>query len=140
MRSAREEGGHDAIHPELGSFDDFARLVTAARASMASRSRSTSPSSARPTIPGSRQHPEWFDWRPDGTIKYAENPPKKYQDIVNVHFYGGGFPALWYALRDIVLFWVEHERPHLPRRQPAHQAVPVLGVDDRARCRPSIPT
>ena len=62
-----------------------------------------------PDHPWIKAHPEWFDWRPDGTIKYAENPPKKYQDIVNVDFYGGGFPALWYALRDIVLFWAKHE-------------------------------
>ncbi|MCE8421662.1 alpha-1,4-glucan--maltose-1-phosphate maltosyltransferase, partial [Rhodovulum sulfidophilum] len=47
------------------------------------------------------------DWRPDGTIKFAENPPKKYEDIVNVHFYRGALPELWYALRDVVLFWVE---------------------------------
>jgi starch synthase (maltosyl-transferring) len=60
-----------------------------------------------PNHPWIKAHPEWFDWRPDGTIKYAENPPKKYQDIVNVEFYGGGFPALWYALRDIVLFWAK---------------------------------
>ena len=104
-----DEGGHDAIHPELGTLR---RLRPPGDGGAGARPRdraSTSPSSARPTIPGSRQHPEWFDWRPDGTIKYAENPPKKYQDIVNVDFYGGGFPALWYALRDIVLFWARHE-------------------------------
>ena len=58
-----------------------------------------------PDHPWVKQHPEWFDWRPDGTLKYAENPPKKYEDIVNVHFYRGAFPSLWYALRDVVLFW-----------------------------------
>ena len=87
-----------------------------------------------PDHPWIKEHPEWFDWRPDGTIKFAENPPKKYEDIVNVHFYRGAIPDLWYALRDIVLFWVEQGVQDLPRRQPAHQAVPLLGMDDRARC------
>ena len=69
-------------------------------------SRSTSRSSARPIIPGSRIIPQWFSWRPDGSVRYAENPPKKYEDIVNVDFYAdGSIPGLWYALRDIVLFW-----------------------------------
>ena len=77
------------------------------RASTAWRSRSISPSSARPTIPGSSEHPEWFRHRPDGSIRYAENPPKKYEDIVNVDFYAeGAMPDLWLALRDVVLFWV----------------------------------
>ena len=77
------------------------------RASTASRSRSISPSSARPTIPGCTQHPEWFRRRADGSIRYAENPPKKYEDIVNVDFYAeGAMPELWLALRDVVLHWV----------------------------------
>ena len=63
-----------------------------------------------PDHPWIRQHPEWFDWRPDGSIKYAENPPKKYEDIVNVDFYtADGEPKLdlWEELRDIVLFWID---------------------------------
>ncbi len=93
-----------------------------------------------PDHPWIKEHPEWFDWRPDGTIKYAENPPKKYEDIVNVHFYRDAFPSLWYALRDVVAVLGRARRADLPRRQPAHQAVPVLGVDDRARCRRATPT
>jgi len=59
-----------------------------------------------PDHPWLRQHPDWFDWRPDGSIRYAENPPKKYEDIVNVDFYAGSaVPSLWLALRDIVLLW-----------------------------------
>jgi starch synthase (maltosyl-transferring) len=55
-----------------------------------------------------KEHPEWFDWRPDGSLRYAENPPKKYEDIVNVDFYAeGAMPALWIALRDVVQFWVD---------------------------------
>ncbi len=69
-------------------------------------SRSTSPSSARPTIRGCAQHREWFEWRPDGSLKYAENPPKSYEDIVNVAFYApDALPDLWVALREVVLFW-----------------------------------
>ena len=60
-----------------------------------------------PDHPWLRDQPDWFKWRPDGSIKYAENPPKKYQDIVNVDFYGGDPSGLWAALRDIVLFWAE---------------------------------
>jgi starch synthase (maltosyl-transferring) len=103
-----EAGGHDAIHPELGTFDDFARLVKAAREHGLEIAIDFA-IQCSPDHPWIKAHPEWFDWRPDGTIRYAENPPKKYQDIVNVDFYGGGFPALWYALRDIVLFWAKHE-------------------------------
>ena len=61
-----------------------------------------------PDHPWLREHPDWFVWRPDGSIRYAENPPKKYEDIVNVDFYAeGAIPSLWLALRDIVLFWAE---------------------------------
>ncbi len=78
------------------------------RRARASRSRSTSPCSARPTIRGSTAHKGWFDWRPDGSLRYAENPPKKYEDIVNVDFSApDAVPDLWLALADIVLFWAE---------------------------------
>jgi starch synthase (maltosyl-transferring) len=61
-----------------------------------------------PDHPWLKEHPDWFDWRPDGSIRYAENPPKKYQDIVNVDFYAeGAIPGLWMALRDVVLFWAK---------------------------------
>ncbi|WP_244639634.1 alpha-1,4-glucan--maltose-1-phosphate maltosyltransferase [Aureimonas endophytica] len=100
------EGGHDAIHSELGTFEDFARLVAAAR-DHGMEIAIDFAIQCSPDHPWIKQHPEWFDWRPDGTIKFAENPPKKYEDIVNVHFYRGALPSIWYALRDIVLFWVE---------------------------------
>jgi len=101
-----EEGGHDAIHAELGTFEDFARLVQAAREHGLEIALDFA-IQCSPDHPWIRDHPEWFDWRPDGTIKFAENPPKKYEDIVNVHFYRDAIPGLWYALRDIVLFWLE---------------------------------
>jgi len=110
------EGGHTAIHPELGDFDSFARLVAAARAEGLEIALDFA-IQCSPDHPWIKSHPEWFDWRPDGSIKYAENPPKKYQDIVNVHFYRGAFPSVWYELRDVVLFWVE-------------QGVKILRVDN----------
>jgi starch synthase (maltosyl-transferring) len=100
------EGGHTAIHPQLGTLEDFGRLVAAARRHGLEIALDFAIQCA-PDHPWIKQHPEWFDWRPDGTIKYAENPPKKYQDIVNVHFYREALPALWYALREVVLFWAE---------------------------------
>ena len=100
------EGGHKALHPELGSFEDFAALVEAAHEHGLELALDFAIQCA-PDHPWIKEHPEWFDWRPDGTIKFAENPPKKYEDIVNVHFYRDALPALWYELRDTVLFWVD---------------------------------
>ncbi len=101
-----EEGGHDALHPELGTFDDFARLVKAARGHGLEIALDFA-IQCSPDHPWIKEHPEWFDWRLDGTIKYAENPPKKYEDIVNVHFYRDALPGIWLALRDVVLFWLD---------------------------------
>lgn len=101
-----EEGGHDAIHPELGNIEDFRRLVAAAHDHGLEIALDFAIQCA-PDHPWVCEHPEWFDWRPDGTIKFAENPPKKYEDIVNVHFYGESFPSLWHALRDVILYWAK---------------------------------
>ncbi len=101
-----EVGGHEAIHPELGGFEAFRRLIAAASAAGLEVALDFAIQCA-PDHPWILAHPDWFDWRPDGTIKYAENPPKKYQDIVNVDFYAAGaVPDLWLALRDVVLLWV----------------------------------
>lgn len=102
-----EAGGHDAIHPELGTMEDFHRLVHAAREHGLEIALDFA-IQCSPDHPWIKEHPEWFDWRPDGTIKFAENPPKKYEDIVNVHFYRGAIPDLWIALRDVILYWVEN--------------------------------
>jgi starch synthase (maltosyl-transferring) len=100
-----EEGGHEAIHPALGTLDDFRRLRDAAARHGMELALDFAVQCA-PDHPWLREHPDWFDWRPDGSIRYAENPPKKYEDIVNVDFYGGSaVPSLWLALRDIVLLW-----------------------------------
>ena len=101
------EGGHDAIHPELGTLDDFRALRDAAAAHGLEIALDFA-IQCSPDHPWLRDHPEWFDWRPDGGLRYAENPPKKYEDIVNVDFYQtGAIPGLWLALRDVVAFWVK---------------------------------
>lgn len=102
-----EEGGHDAIHPQLGTLDDFRELVAAAREHGLEIALDFAIQCSQ-DHPWLKEHPGWFSWRPDGTIKYAENPPKKYQDIVNVDFYAkDAMPDLWIALRDVVWHWVE---------------------------------
>jgi starch synthase (maltosyl-transferring) len=101
------EGGHDAIHPELGTVEDFLALRDAAAEHGIELALDFAVQCA-PDHPWLREHKDWFDWRPDGSIRYAENPPKKYEDIVNVDFYAeGAKPALWKALRDIVQHWVD---------------------------------
>ena len=104
-----------------------------APASTASRSRWTSPSSARPTIRTSTEHPEWFRRRPDGTIQYAENPPKKYQDIYPFDFETEAWQELWAELQERRPVLDRPGHPDLSRRQPAHEAVRVLGMADRRR-------
>jgi starch synthase (maltosyl-transferring) len=102
-----EEGGHDAIHPELGTFEDFRRLVKAAEDEGLEIALDLA-IQASPDHPWLKQHPGWFDWRPDGTIRYAENPPKKYEDIVNVDFYArDAVPSLWLELRKVVQTWID---------------------------------
>jgi starch synthase (maltosyl-transferring) len=101
-----EHGGHDAIEPQLGTFEDFARLLRAAE-SMGIEIALDLAFQCSPDHPYVREHPEWFRRRPDGTIKYAENPPKKYEDIVPLDFWCPNYPALWDELKRVVLFWVE---------------------------------
>ncbi|MCR6631556.1 MAG: DUF3416 domain-containing protein [Magnetospirillum sp.] len=99
------EGGHDAIHPELGTVDDFRHFVAEVRRHGMEVALDFAIQCA-PDHPWIKVHPDWFMWRPDGTIRYAENPPKKYQDIVNVTFHGPDAGALWRELLAVVLFWV----------------------------------
>jgi starch synthase (maltosyl-transferring) len=101
------DGGHDAIHPELGTLEDFHALRDAAAEQGLELALDFAIQCA-PDHPWLKEHPEWFDWRPDGSLRYAENPPKKYEDIVNVDFYAeGAMPSLWIALRNVVQFWVD---------------------------------
>jgi starch synthase (maltosyl-transferring) len=99
-------GGHDAIHPQLGTLEDFRRLL-AACGDHGLEIALDFAVQCSPDHPWLTEHEKWFKHRPDGSIQYAENPPKKYQDIVNPDFGCADAAALWAALRDIVLFWVD---------------------------------
>ncbi len=99
------DGGHEAIDPQLGTIEDFEELVTSAQEHgiEIALDLAIHCSADHPWL---RTHPEWFIHRPDGTLKYAENPPKKYQDIYNLDFDCADWRALWEALRELVLLWV----------------------------------
>jgi len=99
------EGGHDAINTELGTLAEFERLVADAK-QLGLEIAIDFAIQCSPDHPWLKQHPEWFNRRPDGTLKYAENPPKRYQDIYNVNFDSEDWKGLWAALRDVVLYWV----------------------------------
>ncbi|MDQ3521137.1 MAG: alpha-1,4-glucan--maltose-1-phosphate maltosyltransferase, partial [Gemmatimonadota bacterium] len=100
------EGGHTAIHPELGSLEEFRRMVAAAHEHGLEIALDFA-IQVSPDHPYAKDHPDWFFVRPDGTIKYAENPPKKYQDIYPLNFYGKTWEAQWREWRDVIAFWVE---------------------------------
>ncbi len=100
------EGGYDAIHPALGTPEDFRRLVAAASEHGLEIALDFAIQCSL-DHPWLKEHPQWFRHRADGSIRYAENPPKKYEDIVNVDFHAAGaVPDLWLALRDIVQHWI----------------------------------
>jgi starch synthase (maltosyl-transferring) len=100
-----EQGGHDAVDPSLGSERDFRALVAEAR-ELGLEIALDFAIQCSPDHPWLKQHPDWFFRRPDGTLKYAENPPKRYQDIYNVDFGCEDWRGLWQALLDVVLHWV----------------------------------
>ena len=101
-----KEGGHKAIHPQLGTLEDFKRLVTKAKKSGIEIALDIAFQCA-PDHPYAREHPEWFRKRPDGSIQYAENPPKKYQDIYPLDFETDHWKELWDELKSIIVFWCE---------------------------------
>ncbi len=101
------DGGHDAIHPQLGTFDDFDLLVHEARKQGLEIALDLA-LQCSPDHPYTREHPAWFRHRPDGTIQYAENPPKKYQDIYPLFFESTDWSALWQEMKRVVLFWIGH--------------------------------
>jgi starch synthase (maltosyl-transferring) len=100
-----EEGGHKAVHPGLGTLEDFRHFVESCHEHGMEVALDLA-IQCSPDHPYIKEHPEWFNFRPDGTIKYAENPPKKYQDIVNVDFYSDDWENLWREWLDVILFWV----------------------------------
>ena len=110
------EGGHKASHPELGTLDDFDQLVAAAK-SFGLELALDIAFQCSPDHPYVRDHPQWFRHRPDGTIKYAENPPKKYQDIYPIDFECDDWQSLYNELRDVFLFWI-------------HRGVSIFRVDN----------
>jgi starch synthase (maltosyl-transferring) len=101
------DGGHTAVHPDLGTLDDFDGFVEAA----ARRGLEVALDfaiQASPDHPWVREHPEWFFHRPDGSIKYAENPPKKYQDVYPLNFVGDDPGPLWLEMKRVIEFWIAH--------------------------------
>jgi len=101
-----KEGGHTEVHPELGTLADFDHLLAAAHARKIEIALDIA-FQASPDHPWVEQHPQWFRSRPDGSIQYAENPPKKYQDVYPFDFESDDWKALWQALRDVFVFWCE---------------------------------
>ncbi len=101
-----DEGGHKAIHAELGTLDDFKAFLQEA-AKYGIEVAMDIAFQAAPDHPWIKEHPEWFVWRPDGTIAYAENPPKKYQDIVPINFESSDWKNLWEELKSVFVYWLE---------------------------------
>jgi starch synthase (maltosyl-transferring) len=101
-----QEGGHTAVHPELGTLEDFDAMIATAREHEIEIALDFAIQTSA-DHPWLGEHPEWFNHRPDGTLKYAENPPKRYEDIYNVNFDSENWSELWLALRAIVEFWVD---------------------------------
>ena len=124
------EGGHDAIDPGLGDDADLAGLVGALREHGMELALDLALQMS-PDHPWLAEHPEWFQHRPDGTLKYAENPPKRYQDIHNLDWETADRKGLWNADPRRRAPLVRRGGDGLPGRQPAHEARPVLGVADR---------
>ncbi|MFD1314400.1 alpha-1,4-glucan--maltose-1-phosphate maltosyltransferase [Namhaeicola litoreus] len=99
-------GGHKDIHPELGTLDDFKQLIQKAQEAGLEVAMDYALQAA-PDHPWVKSNPEWFKWRPDGTVQYAENPPKKYQDILPIYFESEKYEDLWDACLEILLFWID---------------------------------
>ncbi|KQS26983.1 alpha-1,4-glucan--maltose-1-phosphate maltosyltransferase [Dyadobacter sp. Leaf189] len=99
-------GGHKAVHPELGEIEDFVELVTEAKKLGIEVAMDIAYQCA-PDHPYVKEHPQWFKWRPDGTVQYAENPPKRYEDILPFDFETQDWENLWQELKSVIEFWIE---------------------------------
>jgi starch synthase (maltosyl-transferring) len=99
------EGGHQAVHPQLGTLEDFRHFVARAREHGFEVALDLAYQGS-PDHPYVQEHPQWFRWRPDNTVQYAENPPKKYEDIYPFDFETEDWPDLWEEFKSIVLFWI----------------------------------
>ncbi len=105
-QSEPTEGGHKAVHPQLGTLDDFRRLVAHATELGLEIALDVAFQCA-PDHPYVGEHPPWFRWRPDGQVQYAENPPKKYQDIYPFDFESERWVELWQELESVFSFWID---------------------------------
>jgi len=99
-------GGHKAVHPELGTIEDFEDLVLEAKKLDIEIAMDIAYQCA-PDHPYVKSHPQWFKWRPDGTVQYAENPPKRYEDILPFNFETEDWKALWKELKSVIDYWIE---------------------------------
>ncbi|MVN21695.1 alpha-1,4-glucan--maltose-1-phosphate maltosyltransferase [Mucilaginibacter arboris] len=99
-------GGHKAIHPQLGTMRDFKALIKEASKHHIEIAMDIAYQCA-PDHPYVKEHPQWFKWRPDGTVQYAENPPKKYEDILPFNFETDDWANLWKELKSVIDFWVD---------------------------------
>jgi starch synthase (maltosyl-transferring) len=100
------EGGHTAVHPNLGSEEDLLRFISKAKEHSLEIALDLA-FQCSPDHPYVREHPAWFRWRADGTVQFAENPPKKYEDIIPFNFETENWKALWEELKGVVLYWIE---------------------------------
>jgi starch synthase (maltosyl-transferring) len=101
-----KDGGHKTIHPQLGTLEDFESLITKAK-EVGMEIAMDLAFQCSPDHPYVKEHPEWFKWRPDGIVQFAENPPKKYEDIIPLNFETEGWRELWGELKSVVLYWIE---------------------------------
>jgi starch synthase (maltosyl-transferring) len=133
------DGGHTAVHPDLGTLDDFRNLVEVARERGIEVALDIA-FQASPDHPWVKEHPEWFRARPDGTIQYAENPPKKYQDIYPFDFESRDWRGLWDALAGIFRFWIGEGVRIFRVDNPHTKAFPFWewAIDDIKRDHPEV--
>jgi starch synthase (maltosyl-transferring) len=110
------EGGHKSIHPQLGTLEEFREFAAKAQEQGLEIALDIA-FQCTPDHPYVKEHPEWFRWRPDNTIQYAENPPKKYEDIYPINFETENWQELWAELKDVMVFWI-------------HQGVKIFRVDN----------
>lgn len=101
-----KDGGHKDLHPELGTITDFKKLIKKAKELNIEIAMDYALQAA-PDHPWVKEHPSWFKWRPDGTVQYAENPPKKYQDILPIYWESEDYKNLWNECLDTMLYWVD---------------------------------
>lgn len=101
-----KEGGHKSVHPELGSLDDFQNFLRKAN-DLGIEIALDFAIQMSPDHPYVKEHPQWFKWRPDGTVQYAENPPKKYQDVLPINYENEDWENLWKELKSIVDYWID---------------------------------